>query len=556
MAVRWRTLSDPRRRELHVLQAGRVEGIRLVPMPAMGREPENRRFSAFLTAHFDGRLQQASAHGRSRREGTVSVELELFLPPDFPVSPPILHCHTPGLKHWSVDRGGRIGITQLIEWSPKIQLTSLLQHVRQNLLREMELSPQREAHRRSPSPQRGATLTPALANAMSGDWRAAGHSDGSDAKVAGFQEELEEFTLDVRADGHVTGYPTFDVERDDVFSLSGSVKPDNNGRLCLEMRQDYPHTGGVTNWAARVGDDGTTLTHGRWSGSCAGTFDAERVREPVAQTTSLEKLQAAHRAVVAGPEPEPEPGFESATASAERESLLWELARSEDKYTKDLQSLITYRTELKKQLPREDLESLFPGLDEIVALSYGFDDELNDSLGSCQDANAALAVRRGGVCSLFINLIPQMKCYQGYVQSFLSTKTSELLVRPEVTDTVARVAAAGTGMPRFDVLRMAPVRRLESYKACFAKLLQLTERTAPEYRDIREINASLDALVERHISPRKATADQVSQGDLQKIRRAQREKAEQLQRRAYGNPPSYNGKTRQALSTSPVICSY
>ena len=506
VAAEGRPLSQRRLRELDDLQRSRIDDVRLVPRPAIGRESDGRRFSVFLTAQFDDGRGRRPAPGR--RENTVSLELELQLQPDFPESPPILRCLTPGVRHWSLDRAGRIDIIQLIEWSPTIQLTSLLQTVRQNLLRDMELSLQRPARRRSTSPRRAATAVgSALARAMSGDWCATGHSDGTDTKVEGFQEELEQFTLDVRDDGHVTGRPTFDVDRRDDFTLDGSVKPDSHGRLCLTMRQVYQATGSVTNWTARVGDDGTTLTDGIWSGSCKGTFKAER-DQPPAQTTFADRLMAAHREVVVGRAPEPEPENEpepepepSATASTEREHILWELARSEDKYNKDLQSLKTYRAEIGKQLPREDVESLFPGLDDIVALNHGFDEELNDALGSCPDATAALAVRYGGICSLFINVVPKMKCYKSYVQSLLSARTGKLLARPEVTDTVARVAARSAMMPSFDVVRMAPVRRVESYKALFGRLLQLTERTAPEYRDIRDINTSLVNLVERDISP-------------------------------------------------------
>jgi hypothetical protein len=132
---------------------------------------------------------------------------------------------------------------------------------------------------------------------MSGDWRATGHSDGTDAVAKVLQEEVEEFTLNVQGDGRVIGYPTFKLaRREDVFRLTGSVKADSRG-LRLEMWQEYPASGypgvtragvplpwdstlglgSVTRWSARVGLDGTTLTHGKWSGSCAGTFIAERV---------------------------------------------------------------------------------------------------------------------------------------------------------------------------------------------------------------------------------------------------------------------------------------
>ena len=43
------------------------------------------------------------------------------------------------------------------------------------------------------------------------------------------------------------------------------VQADSRG-LHIEMRQVYPHTKGVTNWTARVENDGTTLSRGKWSG--------------------------------------------------------------------------------------------------------------------------------------------------------------------------------------------------------------------------------------------------------------------------------------------------
>jgi hypothetical protein len=302
MSTRWRSLSERTRRELDALQCGRTEGVKLVPMPSMGREPQDRRFSVILSADLGDVGARTSRARRARREHTIWVELELFLQPDFPNTPPYLHCHSKDIEHWSMDRSGRIDIGRLIEWSPRIELTSLLSHVRQNLISEMALSPEKARRpARSASP-RGGVVTPVLAGAMSGEWRALGYSDGTDTKRKGLQEELEEFTLDVRPDGYVSGYPTYELDNPaDVFNLSGTVKNDSRGQLRLQMQQIYSTTNNVTKWSAKVGSDGTTLHGGEWSGSCAGTFKAERVTTP-----SPAPAPRSARPVYRAPQPEPQ----------------------------------------------------------------------------------------------------------------------------------------------------------------------------------------------------------------------------------------------------------
>lgn len=386
----------------------------------------------------------------------------------------------------------------------------------------MQRSPRRVERRRSLSPRRGGGVPSAIAAAMTGEWRASGHSVGTDSSV---QEELEDFTLHVHKDGYLTGCPTYELDLgpEDIFRLTGSVQADSRG-LGVEIRQVYPHTKGVTHWTARVENNGTTLSQGKWSGSCSGSFRAERL------------IQGGAR-----PQPEPEPQAEYSRASPtqssvsewneKREQVLWELAKSEDKYSEDLQTLMVYRAELKKQLPRADLDSLFHGIDDIAALNFKFNNDLNDALGECHDANEALAVRHGGICSLFLDLVPKMTCYQGYVEALSNSDTLKIVARPEVSDTVARVAARRKTQT-FDVLRMAPVRRLESYKACFARLLQFTARRAPEYVDLNEINHALHVAIVRDISPRNPGST-----DLQEVRRAQRDRAE---RSARGASVSYN----------------
>ena len=111
------------------------------------------------------------------------------------------------------------------------------------------------------------------------------------------------------------------------------------------------------------------------------------------------------------------------------------------------------------------------------------------------------------------------------------------------------------------MLRMAPPRRLESYKQLLKKLLALTERSAPEYSDLADANESLDRVILWDISPRKkrdggaakkkvgwvktATADQA---DLDEVRRVQRERAERLAREADGPPPSYQPSTSDRIA--------
>jgi hypothetical protein len=586
MSTRWRSLSERTRRELDALQCGRTEGVKLVPMPSMGREPQDRRFSVILSADLGDVGARTSRARRARREHTIWVELELFLQPDFPNTPPYLHCHSKDIEHWSMDRSGRIDIGRLIEWSPRIELTSLLSHVRQNLISEMALSPEKARRpARSASP-RGGVVTPVLAGAMSGEWRALGYSDGTDTKRKGLQEELEEFTLDVRPDGYVSGYPTYELDNPaDVFNLSGTVKNDSRGQLRLQMQQIYSTTNNVTKWSAKVGSDGTTLHGGEWSGSCAGTFKAERVTTP-SPAPAPRSARPVYRAPQPEPEPEPqpqpqpepepEPQFAPSPSTArrqkmaeEREKTLWELAKSEDQYGKELELLKAYRRELKKMVPRADSSSLFQALDEIAALHASFDHELNETLGSYHDGNAALAERYGGICSVLINMIPQMKCYKGYVESLTASASKKLLAQARVVDTIAKVATANPGQPGFDVLRMKPARRLESYKACFRKLLEHTSHSAPEYKNLCDINDSLDTLLTWEISPKKPArkkkptagpgagddrpgftrtatagpeeAEKVRQAhELKERRQAQRERAEAADRAANGAPPSYN----------------
>ena len=115
---------------------------------------------------------------------------------------------------------------------------------------------------------------------MNGEWRSYGRSENAiDVDHVNAididRESLEEFTLVVRSDGCVTGYPTFPGRREDAFTLTGIVKAESRESIYLEMTQTYPHTGNETNWMARVDPDGTTL-RGKWTGSFAGCFRAER----------------------------------------------------------------------------------------------------------------------------------------------------------------------------------------------------------------------------------------------------------------------------------------
>ena len=104
MSARWSRLARRTLSELAELQDGRVEGVRLVPMPSIGLEPEDRRFSVIFEADFSPR----KGGDRGRRRDTQWCELELFLQPDFPESPPQLHSHTPTVKHWSISERGRV----------------------------------------------------------------------------------------------------------------------------------------------------------------------------------------------------------------------------------------------------------------------------------------------------------------------------------------------------------------------------------------------------------------------------------------------------------------
>ena len=148
-------------------------------------------------------------------------------------------------------------------------------------------------------PPTGA-VNPVLARAMSGHWRAHGQSEGTDRERKRTQDELEDFILDVCPDGHATGYPAYHVAPEDNFSFNGSVE---TGLLRLEMTQVYTSTGNATQWSASISGDGMHLKSGRWSGSCVGSFFAERIDtepepEPEAKADELEKMR--------NPEPEPE----------------------------------------------------------------------------------------------------------------------------------------------------------------------------------------------------------------------------------------------------------
>ena len=277
MAEPWRNLTARQRRDLDALQNAKVEGVKIVPMPNLGYEPPNRRFTAMLFADFGRRGSRTSPARGGKREDTLWIELEMFLQPQFPDQPPFLHCHTPQVEHWSMDASGRIDVKRLIEWNASIEISSLLKHVRENLISEMVLSPAKRTGRRGapPSPPRGA-VNPVLARAMSGHWRAHGQSEGTDREYKRTLDEVEDFMLDVRPDGHATGYPAYHVAPEDNFSLTGSVEetPRASGRLRLEMAQVYTSTGNATNWSASISGDGMQLESGRWSGSCVGSFFA------------------------------------------------------------------------------------------------------------------------------------------------------------------------------------------------------------------------------------------------------------------------------------------
>ena len=410
MAEQWRELSARQRRDLAALQDGRVEGVKIVPMPWMGQEPPNRRFTAMLFADFGRRGSRTSPARGGKRDDTLWIELEMFLQPQFPNQPPFLHCHTPEVEHWSMDASGSIDVKRLIEWNASIEVSSLLKHVRENLISEMVLSPAKRTGRRGspPSPPRGA-VNPVLARSMSGQWRAHGQSEGTDSRVKRTLDEVEDFMLDVRPDGHATGYPAYQVAPDDNFSLTGSVEetPRASGHLRLEMAQVYTNTGNTTNWAARISGDGMRLESGQWSGSCVGGFFAERIDAPApapAPAPARRPASAPVRPVspARGRRDEQkrlEERLESKLARQskleEREKTLWELATSEDEYGKQLSSLVKIEKQLKKVLPRADYQSLFPGLKEILALNMRFDDDLNDTLGRYPDANAALRAIAG-----------------------------------------------------------------------------------------------------------------------------------------------------------------
>lgn len=142
-----------------------------------------------------------------------------------------------------------------------------------------------------------------------------------------------------------------------------------------------------------------------------------------------------------------------------------------------------------------------------------------------------------------------------------------MLAQARVKDTIAKFTAPNQAWS-FDVLRMAPPRRLESYKQLFKKLLELSEQSGgwrmtdfganraeisaeqaeisaerSTYSDLVDVNESLDRLLADIFGAKKkvgfvhtATA---SQADLDKVRGLQRERAERLAIEADGPPPSY-----------------
>eukprot|EP01045_Picozoa_sp_COSAG04_P024580 COSAG04_NODE_3087_length_3183_cov_3.280804_1_plen_284_part_01 len=274
-SARWSRLARRTLSELAELQDGRVEGVRLVPMPSIGLEPEDRRFSVIFEADFSPR----KGGDRGRRRDTQWCELELFLQPDFPESPPQLHSHTPTVKHWSISERGRVDVNKIIEWRKAISLADVLAHIRKIFV--AELTEDRSGGRRSPpSPPKRATIDRLICRAMTGKWVATGRSE--DARGRNQMDEQEEFVLDVRPEGYVTGYPPSVASPEDNFSLEGSVieSPRGSGRLMVRIDQTYAFSGNTTHWAAKVAKDGMALEEGRWSGSCEGLFFAERVGGP------------------------------------------------------------------------------------------------------------------------------------------------------------------------------------------------------------------------------------------------------------------------------------
>ena len=100
--------------------------------------------------------------------------------------------------------------------------------------------------------------------------------------------------------------------------------------------------------------------------------------------------------------------------------------------------------------------------------------------------------------AVIADFLPQLSCYADFVRSLADPAVAKLLGQARVVDAIKAIEA-GVDVERFEVLRHAPPRRLESYKKIFKRMLELTPSAAVERTDL------LEELTAKHHGPREVS---------------------------------------------------